>query len=150
MSSVRRAVESAFGDLKNLPRSLPSLESNLDYGYGAIQDWCSLHRGVNAVWGIHFERNYWSDEIEPRPERDDAAFVYIEFKNLFPRPKGSQFLDWHFPPATAIDDFEVAKIVDLAKFSDEPTARFSSWVVEALREAKEIIELSFHVSPGKR
>lgn len=140
---VRTAVTRKFTNLKGFPEKPPELHGDVENEVGAIQDWCNFHKDLWVYWGIYLGPNFWSPNIELTPERSDAGFVYIEFKQRVNRPPGNEFAAWHFPSQTEMDDFSVAKTLDLDHLETERiTVGFSQWLIASLEEAKKIIEFA--------
>lgn len=141
-ASIRKVVQDRFGKLKSFPEKRINLEYNPDREYGAISDHCNFHRDVWVYWGVYFGRGFWGDHIEPPPSRSDGGFIWIDFPKKVSRFAGKKFLDWHFPGAAETDDLAVGKMIDVDPLGDNFTAAFSEWLMKALEEAKEIIDLS--------
>jgi hypothetical protein len=143
MTSVRAAVQANFKNLRGFPEKPPEIGGDADRECGQIQDWCNFHNGIWVYWGIYLGADFWSPNIEPPIKRSDAGFLYIEFKKRVSRPADKEFAEWHFPSMAEVDDFSVAKMVDLDQIgADSVTAGFSQWLIVSLEEAKRIIELT--------
>ena len=142
IKSVRSSVRNNLPQSKNWswPNEPPKLWSEPDAAYGAIVDWCDLPSRTRVGWGLSLGDGFWPPMEPPMPWTDGGC-IWIECgQNKVERPPGDKFKTWHFPTAPGGDgQFYIGKTIGFEHL-DEPTAKFSAWLIEALGEAQGIVD----------